>query len=39
MQYVEEGDEGYFQSIDDEDEFDKVCNYIQSLEDDDEEEE
>ena len=39
MQYVEEGDEGYFQSIDDEDEFNRVCNYIQTLEEDDEEEE
>lgn len=39
MQYVEEGDEGYFQSIDDEAEFDRVCNYIQTLEDEDEEEE
>ncbi|MBR1775780.1 DUF1292 domain-containing protein [bacterium] len=38
MQYVEEGEEGYFQSIDDEDEFNKVCDYIQSLEEDDEEE-
>lgn len=31
LQYVEEGDECYFQSIDDEEEFDRVCEYIQSL--------
>lgn len=36
MEYVEEGDEGYFQNIDDEAEFNRVCDYIQSL---DEEEE
>lgn len=39
MEYVEEGDEGYFQNIDDEDEFNRVCEYIQSLEDEEEEEE
>lgn len=39
MQYVEEGDEGFFQSIDDEDEFNRVCEYIQSLDDDIDEEE
>ena len=38
LEYIEEGDECYFQSIDDEEEFDKVCEYIQSLEFDDEEE-
>ena len=31
MEYVEEGDECYFQSIDNEDEFDRVCEYIQSI--------
>ena len=31
LEYVEEGDECYFQSIDDEEEFDRVCEYIQSL--------
>ncbi len=43
LEYIEEGDECYFKSIDDEEEFDKVCAYIQSLEideyDDDEDEE
>ena len=38
LEYIEEGDECYFQSIDDEKEFDKVCEYIQSLEFEDEEE-
>ena len=32
MEYVEDGEEGYFQSIEDENEFNKVCDYIQSLE-------
>ena len=31
MEYIEENDEGYFQNIDDENEFQKVCEYIQSL--------
>lgn len=31
LEYIEEGDECYFQSIDDEKEFDAVCEYIQSL--------
>ena len=38
LEYVEEGDECYFQSIDDEEEFDKVCEYIQSLDFDEDEE-
>lgn len=38
LEYIEEGDECYFQSIDDEKEFDKVCEYIQSLEFEDEDE-
>ncbi len=42
LEYIEEGDECYFQSIDDEDEFGKVCEYIQTLDiedfDDDDEE-
>ena len=38
MEYVEENDEGYFQNIDDEQEFQRVCEYIQSLSDEDEEE-
>ena len=33
MEYVEEGDEGFFQNIDDEEEFDRVCEYIESLAD------
>lgn len=33
MEYVEEGEEGFFQNIDDEDEFDRVCEYIESLAD------
>ena len=37
LEYIEEGDECYFQSIDDEKEFDKVCSYIQSLDFDDDE--
>ena len=32
LEYIEEGDECYFQNIDDEDEFDRVCEYIQSIE-------
>jgi len=36
MEYVEENDEGYFQNIDDEQEFQRVCEYIQSLSDEDE---
>ena len=37
LEYVEAGDDSYFQSVDDEKEFEKVCEYIQSLnvEDDD----
>lgn len=31
MQYVEEGDEGYFQNIDNDEEFKRVCEYIESL--------
>ena len=38
MEYVEDGDDGYFQNIDDEDEFNRVCEYIHSLDDEDEEE-
>ena len=37
MEYVEEGDDGYFQNIDDEDEFNRVCQYIESLDDEEEE--
>lgn len=37
MEYVEENDEGYFKNIDDEKEFQKVCEYIQSLSEEEEE--
>ena len=33
MEYIEEGEEGYFQNIDDDDEFKRVCEYIESLDD------
>lgn len=33
LEYIEEGEEGYFQNIDDEDEFNRVCEYIESLAD------
>ena len=38
MEYIEEGDEGYFQNIEDEAEFHRVCEYIESLDDEEEEE-
>ena len=38
MEYIEEGEDGYFQNIEDDEEFQKVCDYIRSLDDDDEEE-
>lgn len=31
LEYVEEGEEGSFVSIEDEDEFNRVCDYIESL--------
>ncbi len=31
MEYVEEGDDGYFKNIDDDNEFQKVCEFIESL--------
>jgi hypothetical protein len=39
MRYSEEGDDVFFETIDDDEEFEKVQNYIESLEEDDEEEE
>jgi len=41
MRYIEEGDESYFETIDDDDEFERVSDYIESLdpEYDDEDEE
>lgn len=36
MEYVEEDeDNGFFRTIEDEDEFNRVCEYVQSLEDED----
>lgn len=37
LEYIEEGDECYFQNIEDEEEFDRVCEYIQNLEYEDDE--
>ncbi len=31
MRYTEEGDESYFETIDDDDEFEKVSQYIENL--------
>ncbi len=31
LEYVEDGEEGSFVSIEDEDEFNRVCDYIESL--------
>lgn len=40
MEYVEDDeDNGYFKSIEDEDEFNRVCEYVQSIEDDEDFEE
>ncbi len=33
MEYIEEGEEGYFKNIDEDDEFKRVCEYIESLDD------
>lgn len=33
LEYLEEGEECYFQNIDDEEEFERVCDYIESLAD------
>ena len=32
LEYIENGEESYFQNIEDEDEFNRVCEYIESLE-------
>ena len=37
LEYIEEDEEGTFVSIEDEDEFNRVCDYIESLADDVEE--
>ncbi len=39
MRYTEDGDDVFFETIDDDDEFNKVQNYIETLEDEFEEEE
>ena len=31
MRYVEEGEDGFFESIDDDDEFERVSDYIETL--------
>ena len=33
MKYTEEGDDVFFETIDDDDEFERVQNYVESLED------
>ena len=33
LEYLEEGEECYFQNIDDDEEFERVCDYIESLAD------
>ena len=38
MEYVEEDEDGYFQNIEDDAEFERVCAYVESLEDEDEDE-
>ncbi len=38
LEYIEEGEESYFQGIEDDEEFERVSEYIESLEYDDEEE-
>ena len=38
LEYFEEGDEGFFQSVDDEDEFNRVCEFFESIDYDDEDE-
>lgn len=37
MEYVEEEDDGYFKNIEDDAEFQKVCAYVESLSDEEEE--
>jgi len=33
LEYIEEGEECYFQNIEDEEEFERVCDYIETLAD------
>ncbi len=37
MEYVEEGEDGYFKNIENETEFQKVCEYIESLDEEEDE--
>lgn len=37
MEYIEEGEDGYFQNIEDEEELKKVCAFIESLDDEEDE--
>ena len=37
LEYIEDGEEGSLVSIEDEEEFNRVCDYIESLEDEDNE--
>ena len=37
MRYTEEGEEVFFETIDDDEEFDKVATYVENMEDEDEE--
>lgn len=37
LEYVEEGDDCYFQNIEDDEEFDRVCEFVDTLEYDDDE--
>ena len=39
MRYTEEGEESYFETIDDDDEFERVSEYIENLDTEDEDEE
>ncbi len=39
MRYVEEGEESFFETIDDDEEFEKISNYIESLDTEDDEDE
>lgn len=39
MRYTEEGEESFFETIDDDEEFERVSNYIESLEEDETDEE
>lgn len=38
MRYIEEGEDAYFETIDDDDEFEKVSNYVETLEENTDEE-